>query len=167
MQPHIRFIIAPHEISEARIKDLQQEFPQALLYSQLVNGSVKPDAGNVLIVDNIGNLARLYKYASITYVGGGFNQSGIHNILEAAVYGRPVVFGPVYEKFAEARDLVAAGAAFSIENALELEALLNRLLENDVELKAVSAIAKDYVYGQRGATQQIMEYIYRKRLLMS
>lgn len=166
--PHIRFIFAPHEVSDERIKDLQQEFPEGILYSTLVNrqaGTIIKS--NVLIVDNIGMLSRLYHYANIAYVGGGFNQSGIHNILEAAVYGKPVVFGPVYEKFAEARDLVEAGGAFSIENALELEALLNKLLDNEEELKAASDIARDYVLQQQGATEKIMQYIYTNRLLTS
>jgi len=166
--PRIKFIIAPHEVSEERIKDLKQEFPQALLYSGLITEPyVANDSSNVLIIDNIGSLARLYKYATITYVGGGFNQSGIHNILEAAVYGKAVVFGPVYEKFAEAKDLVDAGGAFSIENALELEALLNKLFNNNEELVAAGKIAKDYVVQHHGATEKIMRYIYTNRLLMS
>lgn len=169
VSPHIKFIIAPHEVSGERIKDLQDEFPQALLYSALLNEKsyVENDSSNVLIVDNIGSLSRLYKYATITYIGGGFNQSGIHNILEAAVYGKPVVFGPVYEKFAEARDLVDAGGAFSFEDALELEAILSKLLNNKEELAAAGKTAKDYVYQQHGATEKIMQYIYTNRLLTS
>ncbi len=166
--PQIRFIIAPHEVSEERIKELQQAFPQALLYSEILSkNDAATEGGNVLIIDNIGSLARLYKYATVAYVGGGFNQSGIHNILEAAVYGKAVVFGPVYEKFAEATDLVDAGGAFSIENALELEALLNTLFNNKEALMAAGKIAKDYVHQHRGATEKIMEYIYTNRLLKS
>ncbi len=164
--PHIRFIFAPHEISDARIKDLQQEFPDGILYSQLANRqNAVVINSNVLIIDNIGMLSRLYKCATIAYIGGGFNQSGIHNILEAAVYGRPVIFGPVYEKFAEARDLVDMGGAFSIENALELEALLNKLLNDETLLNTSGATCKNYVYNKQGATQTIMDYIQRKRLL--
>ncbi len=164
--PHIKFVIAPHEVSEERIKDLLEEFPQAVLYSSLIaEPSVGNHHSNVLIIDNIGSLSKLYKYATITYVGGGFNQSGIHNILEAAVYGKAVVFGPVYEKFAEARDLVDAGGAFSIENALELEDLLNSLLNDQQKLDRAGEIARNYVYEHHGATEKIMEYIYTKRLL--
>lgn len=166
--PHIRFIFAPHEISKERIADLQEEFPDGILYSSLINrqtGTVI--TSNVLIIDNIGMLSRLYKCATITYVGGGFNQSGIHNILEAAVYGKPVIFGPVYEKFAEARELVEKKGAFSIENALELEALLNKLLGDATLLKETGFISKEYVYSKRGATQQILNHIQRNRLLTS
>ncbi|RYY50488.1 MAG: 3-deoxy-D-manno-octulosonic acid transferase [Chitinophagaceae bacterium] len=164
--PHIRFIFAPHEISKERIADLQQEFPQGILYSSLANrqaGTVINS--NVLIIDNIGLLSRLYKCATIAYIGGGFNQSGIHNVLEAAVYGKPIVFGPVYEKFAEATALVDLGAAFSFETALELEDLLNKLLKDEALLKHTGAIAKDYVYSQKGATATILDYIHRNRLL--
>jgi 3-deoxy-D-manno-octulosonic-acid transferase len=166
--PRVRFIFVPHEVSKARIQDLQQEFPEALLYSSLINRQLSTVIHtNVLIIDTIGILSRLYKYATIAYVGGGFNESGIHNILEAAVYGKPVIFGPEYEKFAEATGLVDAGAAFSIENALELEALLNRLLNNDEEWKKSSKVAREYVYGHKGATALIMDYIHRKRLLIN
>jgi 3-deoxy-D-manno-octulosonic-acid transferase len=166
--PKIRFIFVPHEVSKERIHDLQKEFPEALLYSSLINRQLSTVIhSNVLIIDSIGILSRLYKYATIAYVGGGFNESGIHNILEAAVYGKPVIFGPEYEKFAEATGLVDAGGAFSIANALELEALLNRLLNNEEESKKSSRIAHDYVYGRKGATALIMEYIQRKRLLIN
>lgn len=166
--PHIRFIFAPHEISKERIHDLQQEFPDGILYSTLVNRQAcAVITSNVLIIDNIGMLSRLYKCATVTYVGGGFNQSGIHNILEAAVYGKPVVFGPVYQKFAEARDLVEKEGAFSIGNALELEALLDKLLNDEKLLRETGFICKDYVYRKRGATQQIMDHIQRNRLLTS
>ena len=166
--PAIRFIFAPHEVSKERINDLQKEFPQALLYSSLINRQLCTVIhSNVLIIDAIGILSRLYRYASIAYVGGGFNESGIHNILEAAVYGKPIVFGPEYEKFAEANDLIDAGAAFSFENALELEALLNKLLNKPVLLEQSGHIAREYVYKNKGATEMILNYIQRKRLLTS
>jgi 3-deoxy-D-manno-octulosonic-acid transferase len=164
--PHIRFIFAPHEISQPRINDLLHEFKDAILFSTLINRQLCTVIhSNVLIIDNIGMLSRLYCYADIAYVWGGFNDSGIHNILEAAVYGKPVIFGPVYEKFAEAKDLVASGGAFSFDNALELEALLTELLNNDVKRTGAGKISKDYVYSNRGATRRIMEHIYKNRLL--
>jgi 3-deoxy-D-manno-octulosonic-acid transferase len=166
--PKIRFIIAPHEVSKERIHDLRKEFPQATLYSALTKRGECTDASsNVLIIDNMGLLSRLYKYATITYVGGGFNQSGIHNILEAAVYGKPVIFGPVYEKFAEARDLVDEGGAYSIENAIELEALLNKLFNDPIALENCSQISRELVYSRKGATAKIMEHIQRNLLLIS
>jgi 3-deoxy-D-manno-octulosonic-acid transferase len=164
--PAVRFIIAPHDVNPERITDLQKEFPQGILYSSMLNKIATGDS-NVLIIDNIGVLSRLYKYGAITYVGGGFNQSGIHNILEAAVYGKPVLFGPVYEKFAEARILAEAGGAYPVENALELEALLNELLNDPEKLENGSRIAREFVYSSAGATKKIMEYIQLNRLLTS
>ncbi len=161
---NIKFIIAPHEIDNENLQDVHKEFPDSVFYSDLEKEF--RDA-QVLIIDNIGMLSRLYKYATITYVGGGFRNPGIHNILEAAVYAKPVIFGPVYEKFDEAKNLVMAGGAFSIETALELESLLDQLLNNETRLKAAGNIAGAYVTDQCGATQKIMEYIYAKRLLTS
>ena len=120
---------------------------------------------NVLIIDNIGMLSRLYKYASIAYVGGAFGEAGVHNVLEAAVYGKPVVFGPVFNKFIEAIELLEESGAFTIETALELEKTFADLLSDDKLYAEVSQAAKEYVYSKRGATSRIMEYIQENRLL--
>jgi 3-deoxy-D-manno-octulosonic-acid transferase len=119
----------------------------------------------VLIIDNIGMLSQLYHYATIAYVGGAFGDDGVHNVLEAAVYRKPVVFGPVYEKYAEAADLVSAGGGFSIENALELETVFNQLLTNQGIYLPAAAAAGDYVKNHLGATGAIVAYIQEKRLL--
>lgn len=163
--PEVKFIIAPHEIEKEKLTGLLKKFKNVILYSELE----KKHSGNqqVLIIDNIGMLSRLYKYATIAYVGGGFNTSGIHNILEAAVYGRPVVFGPEYQNFTEAIALVEKGGAFSVNNALELEKLISYLLSEETALIKISAIAKEYVYNNRGATGRITDYIAEKRLLIN
>jgi 3-deoxy-D-manno-octulosonic-acid transferase len=171
--PEIKFIIAPHEIDEDHLKDIEKLFHRSVRYSKLVDEIIatvpipnsQSQIPNVLIIDNIGMLARLYKYATIAYVGGGFGNDGVHNVLEAAVYRKPVVFGPVYEKFAEAVELADAGAAFDIENALELEEMLLILLKNDREYEAACRAAGDYVYANTGATQKILGYIQENRLL--
>ena len=110
-------------------------------------------------------LAQLYKVATITYSGGGFNDSGIHNILEAAVYGKPIIFGPIHEKFAEAIALVDRGGAFSVDNALALEALLDKLFSDNELLNNASEISKNYVAEMQGATKIIVKYLYENRLL--
>ena len=169
--PEIKFIIAPHEIDEEHLKDIEQLFHHTIRYSKLNEGSLPTPANNqqpvsnVLIIDNIGLLARLYKYATIAYVGGGFGNDGVHNVLEAAVYSKPVIFGPVYEKFAEAVQLINTGGAFCIENALELEENLQILLKDEREYKTACRAAGDYVYANKGATQKILSYIQEKRLL--
>lgn len=162
MHGDIKFIIAPHEIDKERLDDIKKLFPNAVFYSEFIAG--KHEA-QTIIIDNIGMLSKLYQLATVAYIGGGFNDSGIHNILEAAVYGKPIIFGPAYEKFVEANDLINREGAFSIENALELEALLDKFFSNDEFLKNASRICKDYVYENRGATNKIMEYIYANRLL--
>ena len=165
--PEIKFIIAPHHVDRENLADVKKEFKKSIFYSQLETIKEVSAYTNVLIIDNIGMLSKLYKYATVTYVGGGFNSSGIHNILEAAVYGKPVVFGPVYKKFSEANALVECGSAFSIRNAPELESLLNDLFNDNEKLIKISKAAKEFVYAHRGASARIMDYIAEKRLLIN
>ncbi len=163
----VKWIIAPHKTDKASLSDTCNRFPNALHFSKLkqneINAKIRQNP--VLIIDGIGLLSRIYRYASICYVGGGFNDSGIHNTLEAAVYGKPVLFGPVYEKFAEAVGLVEAGAALSFESALELEQKLLPLMENPEKLLEMGHNAGAFVASRAGATDQIMDYIYKNRLL--
>ncbi|MEO5682364.1 MAG: glycosyltransferase N-terminal domain-containing protein [Chitinophagaceae bacterium] len=170
---HIKFIIAPHEIDEEHLKDIEKLFHHSIRYSTLRNGTANLASNspsqipNVLIIDNIGLLARLYRYATIAYVGGGFGNDGVHNVLEAAVYAKPVIFGPVYEKFVEAVQLIDAGGAFSIENVLELEENVAVLLKGGTVYGEACKAAGNYVYAHKGATQKILDYIQEKRLLTS
>ncbi len=169
--PEIRFIIAPHEIDPANLGDVKKLFPGSVYYSELLQGNASghnlPRPSGVLIIDNVGMLSRLYRYAHITYVGGGFGKDGVHNVLEAAVYGKPVIIGPEYEKYAEAVDLVACGGAISIDNALELEKTLDTLLGSDTALETAANAAHDYVHAHTGAAQNVVHYIQEKRLLIS
>ncbi len=167
--PQIKFIIAPHDVQESRIDEVKELFKSAVLFSyweeQQKNSSGISVNPHILIIDNIGMLSKLYNYATIAYVGGGFGSDGVHNVLEAAVYEKPVVFGPEFEKYAEAIELVNAGGGFSIENALELESVFNELLENEPRFEAASSAAGRYVKGQQGASAMIASYIQEKRLL--
>ena len=166
----IKLIIAPHEINEGHIKSIQQLFPDCLTFSELKkrldeNPSFSFYDKSVLIIDNIGMLSRLYKYATITYIGGGFNKSGIHNTLEAAVWGKPVIWGPNYQKFREARELLAAGGGFSYTTAENLKGSLNILLHDDSACAKAGKAAATYVQQNKGATEKIIAYIQEKRLL--
>lgn len=163
---NFKLIIAPHEISEKNISSLLDVFPGSIRYSGLVKDPGLA-AAPCLVIDNIGMLSKLYNYAFCCYVGGGFTRSGIHNVLEAAVYYKPVVFGPNYQKFREAFDLVAAGAAFSVSKKEELTDRLRALTdENELYSKACEK-AGNYVKGNAGATQRILNFIQEKRLLTS
>ena len=169
--PGIKFIIAPHEIDEEHLKDIEKLYHRSVRYSVFEKNTTdegwlpESNKANVLLIDNIGMLASLYQYATIAYLGGGFGDDGVHNVLEAAVYGKPVIFGPVYEKYAEATGLVDCGAAFPVENTLELEKTLDNLLKNDSAYREACSAAREYVYANRGATEKITSFIQEKRLL--
>jgi 3-deoxy-D-manno-octulosonic-acid transferase len=120
---------------------------------------------NVLVIDNIGMLPLLYRYATIAYVGGGFVDDGVHNVMEAAVYGKPVVYGPVIEEYPEAMELVECGGGVVIDSALEAEDTFNRLLTSPEEYAGRCEAARNYVYSKTGATERIMQQIQEKRLL--
>ena len=162
---HIRFIVAPHDISKARIDECLHLYKNSVTLSALQQpASEQPTTANVLIIDNIGLLSKLYHYATIAYIGGGFGADGVHNVLEAAVYGKPVVFGPEYDKYLEAIQLVDAGGAFSISSALELEQSLNRLFDDAFLYKQACLASEDFVAANAGATEKIIQYIHEKRL---
>jgi 3-deoxy-D-manno-octulosonic-acid transferase len=173
--PEIKFIIAPHEIDEENLAEVKKEFAgiyysewlekglQATVEKQHTTDEVEP---NCLVIDNIGMLSRLYHYATITYVGGGFGDDGLHNILEAAVYGKPVIFGPEYDKNFEAEEMIDSSGAISIENAIELEKVVNRLINDEEELSSRSAAAKNYVYRNAGASEKILLFIRQNNLAL-
>jgi 3-deoxy-D-manno-octulosonic-acid transferase len=166
--PEIKFIIAPHEIDEENLNDVKEGFRNSIFLSAFEQTSnLKSETSNVLIIDNIGMLSRLYRYATIAYVGGGFGDDGVHNVLEAAVYGMPVVFGPVYEKYEEAKGLVDEEGGISINGPLKLEGVLNALLNDEGERKRRGAAAKNYVLAHAGASQKIIRFIQENRLLTS
>ncbi len=156
-----KFIFAPHEISETNIENLEQLLGnKAIRYSEINETSVVEKA-QILIIDNIGMLSSLYAYADVAYIGGGFGV-GIHNTIEAAAYGLPVVFGPKYQKFKEAKDLVSFKGGFSINNQEELNDILNRLLTEEDFRKHSGEIAKNYVEENIGATNIIMDEVFGK-----
>ncbi len=161
--PHLKFIIAPHDVQESRVQEVEKLFKNAIRFSnyRLANTA----ENSVLIIDNIGLLSTLYKYATLVYIGGGFNASGIHNILEAAVYGKPILFGPTYEKFKEAIDLVESDAAFTIDNAMEFEQECKELLQQDTLYTTACSNAYSYVQTNKGATAIIENYVVENRLL--
>lgn len=166
--PHIKIILAPHEVDEENVLDIKKEFPGSILYSKLMNSDLTiTKTGNCLIIDAVGLLSRIYKYADITYVGGGFGNDGVHNVLEPAVYSKPVIFGPEYEKYFEAEELIECGGGYDISNALELENLLNDMFSDAEKLKAYGRAAGKYVQERSGASQKIIEFIQEKRLLIN
>lgn len=158
--PDWKFIIAPHEIGGAHIQEIERLFPKAIKFSVVspqLNQTL-PQISNlnyqILIIDNIGMLSSLYQYGKLAYIGGGFGV-GIHNTLEAAAFGLPVIFGPKYDKFQEAKHLIAIGAAKSISSENELIVAFENFKENEKS----SAAAKKYVEQKKGATEMIIKKI--------
>lgn len=157
--PDVKFVIAPHEMDEARInKILSSVKGGAKRYTQCA-ADTDFSMTQVLVLDTIGILSSVYGYASWSYIGGGFGV-GIHNTLEAATFGLPIAFGPKYEKFKEARDMVALGAATKVESAEELSLWFAPLRDDAEHLTRTSTIAKDYTAKNQGATALFMKIAF-------
>ncbi len=165
---NIKFIIAPHDIEKERLDECLQFYPDAVLYStyQKLTSENTNKAYRTLVIDNMGMLSTLYKYATIAFIGGGFTEEGVHNTLEAAVYGVPVVFGPVYDKYLEAINLIEIGGAFTAFDLIELETIFNDLLNDQQKRKNAGAVALQFVKNQSGSTDKITDYIHENRLLI-
>jgi len=143
--PNYKYIIAPHEMHH--ISELKKQ-TNALLFSKANNTNISNST--VLIIDSIGILSNIYKYGDLAYIGGGFG-SGIHNILEAVAYGLPVVFGPNYQKFNEATELIKQKGAISISNYTELTSAVDFFNAFD------KSIAINYIQENSGATTKILD----------
>ncbi|MFA6248266.1 MAG: glycosyltransferase N-terminal domain-containing protein [Mucilaginibacter sp.] len=155
--PDWKFIIAPHEIGEDEISGVVSLLPKE---TTIKFSGISHLTSNIsyLIIDNIGMLSSLYQYADIAYIGGGFG-AGIHNTLEAAAFGMPVIFGPKYDKFKEARDLVELKAGFSINSQEGLNSVAGLLMGDETARDNAAAIAKNYVKQHIGATNAIIKYV--------
>jgi len=152
-----KMIIAPHEVNPARIQSVKSTFSNSLLYSELPHKT--ESTPRVLIIDNIGMLSSLFRYGEIAYIGGGFSKGGIHNTLEPAVFGLPVIFGPEYEKFVEARTLVEHELAFSVNDSPNFQARLQELIGDPALLHRKKLELREFVRQNVGVTNKIMETI--------
>ena len=157
--PDIRFIIAPHEMDEARMRRLEREIEGGAVRYTRANESNDFSSVRVMILDTIGLLSSAYSYARWAYIGGGFGV-GIHNTLEAATFGLPIAFGPNYHKFREACDMIERGAATSITTASELMVWFAPIKEEGEALQKASSSARDYTKEHCGATDTIMSVIF-------
>lgn len=151
----IKWIIVPHEIHESGITRLSsQVHKKCQRYTSLTNSELSQTT--VIIVDTIGILSSLYQYGKVAYIGGGFGK-GIHNTLEAATFGLPVIFGPKYQKFQEAVDLVANAAAFPVHDYTAFDSVLSNLLDDPLLLSTSGESARKLVLENLGATEQILD----------
>jgi len=152
--PDVKLILVPHEIHDAHIRDILKSVNgKAIRYSTANKEEIQH--ANCMVVDTIGLLSSIYQYAQVAYIGGGFGV-GIHNTLEAAVWNVPVVFGPNYQKFREARELITEGGGFSINNYNELKTLFDSLLSDKTKKGNISG---EYVRKNTGATKQILKHL--------
>ncbi len=168
--PKMKLVVAPHEIHKERIEELSEIYKEygVVNYSEIREDverelvSALPhshfDGKRVLVIDCLGILSSLYRYADFAYIGGGFG-AGIHNTLEAAVYGVPLAFGPKYKKFKEAKDLIAANGAVSVSNVSELYQILDSCVKEPLLRSQMGSRCREYVEHHIGASEQIIEVL--------
>lgn len=155
---NVKFIIAPHNIKSEQIEKLKSSINRkTVLFSEKENKKLADF--EVFIIDTIGILTKIYSYADIAYVGGGFGNPGVHNILEPATFGVPIIIGPNFSHFAEAVDLVNLKGCMSINNHQELSEIFNKLITDKIYCKKKGDICKSFVNKNKGATSIILEKI--------
>jgi 3-deoxy-D-manno-octulosonic-acid transferase len=153
-----KFIIAPHNIHPQDIQQLKNSISKkTVLFSEKEHKNLAEF--DVFIIDTIGILTKIYSYASVAYVGGGFTKSGVHNVLEPATFGVPIIIGPNYHKFKEAIDLVNNNACFVVDNSQKLSVLLDEFLMPNGKKNEAGKIAQAYVINKTGATDKILNYL--------
>jgi 3-deoxy-D-manno-octulosonic-acid transferase len=167
----IKLIIAPHEINENHLSEIKKLFPDSILYSEFLKDSSSSkgqstESTTCLIIDNYGMLSKLYHYAYLCFVGGGFTSNGVHNVTEAAVFGKPVISGPYISKYLEAVDLVNKKGGFVVRNADELKKIIEDFIRNENDCYHQSSLASyNYIKVNAGALDKIVNYIQVNRLL--
>jgi len=153
-----KFIIAPHNINTKDIEELKASISKKVILFSNKNGEKLQDF-QVFIIDTVGILTKIYSYADIAYVGGGFTKTGVHNVLEPATFGVPILIGPNYHKFNEAIELVKIDACFSVNNSKKLSVLLKKLFQSEERREEAGNKALNYVIEKTGATTKILYYI--------
>ena len=154
----VKFIIAPHNINAEQIKNIKSQITKSsVLFSE--KDTVDVSNYSVFVIDTIGILTKIYSYADIAYVGGGFGNPGVHNILEPATFGIPVVIGPNYSHFSEATALVNLEGCLTIQNQTQLNEAFDLLLQNEDERLEKGHICSTFVQMNKGATGHIMNTI--------
>lgn len=153
-----KFIIAPHNIKETQIRLLKSKLKvETILFSEKDTANLTK--AKVFIIDTIGLLSKIYSYADIAYVGGALSKSGLHNTLEPAVFGMPIIIGHIYEKFPEAKAMIDYGGMFSISNQKEFNLILDNLIKNKNIREQAGQHNFKFIYKNKGAIIQIADYL--------
>ncbi len=159
---HWKMILVPHEVDEAHIEAIEKLYAgETIRWSAWKEDTHK----RMLIVDKIGLLMQLYWFGNMAWIGGGFDKEGVHNVLEAAVYGVPCFFGPIFHQFIEAGELIQAGGAITFEKPSDYLLLISRLENDKIAYEKMCNAAKQYVISKAGATIAILNYLEEKKLL--
>ncbi|WOD42149.1 3-deoxy-D-manno-octulosonic acid transferase [Hwangdonia lutea] len=154
----VKFILAPHNINHAQIKNLKEKVhTETVLFSEKDGKNLSK--AQVFIIDTIGLLTKIYHYADIAYVGGAMGNTGLHNTLEPAVFGVPIIIGNNHVKFPEAKSMIDMGGMFSISNQNEFNAVLNELIKNEAKRLDSGSKNLDYIKKNKGAVIQILDYL--------
>lgn len=155
--PEMKLIIAPHEIHREHLMYIESLLKRpSVRLSEVMQDESLLEGKDCLIVDSFGLLSSIYRYGTIAYIGGGFG-AGIHNTLEAAVYGIPVIFGPKYQKFKEAKDLIKVGGGFSVSDKQSFYDKMDELLTYREVLEAAGNSAGNFVNSNVGATDMVLK----------
>lgn len=150
-----KLILVPHEVDGAHIAAIEKVFGNRIVKWSAWRGQMNK---RVLLVDKVGLLLHLYRYGTVAWIGGGFDKDGVHNVLEAAVYGIPCFYGPVYDRFIEAKELIAKGGGFTIDSPQDMIASLQEL-EDALRYEQHAVAAREYVLSSGGATSKILTYL--------
>ena len=151
----IKMILAPHEIHASHIDSIMKLFATRCVKYSEISKVANLESYDVLIIDNIGMLSSLYQYAYVAYIGGGFGK-GIHNILEAVAFGKPVCFGPNYDKFQEAKDIINLNGGISVLDEKTLKDVLSQWFHSDENYQKASEVCRLYVENNKGTSDKIM-----------
>jgi 3-deoxy-D-manno-octulosonic-acid transferase len=158
---NIKIVVAPHFIGEERLIEIENIFNKQTVRYSRVNANLLSNY-EVLVIDNIGMLNKIYKYANISFIGGGFVHKGLHNILEAAVFGNAILFGNKISYFPETTEFINNEAAILVENEVDFNESLKNIIENETYRNTLGTNAKELILKNRGATEKIISYISKK-----
>ncbi len=158
-----KFIIAPHEVTKKRVENIKKKLKvKTVLYSE--RGTTNISDCQVLIIDTIGLLTKIYNYANVAYIGGGMGETGLHNILEAATFGVPIIIGKNYTHFPEAKKLKELNGLFSVATPQEFTHVFNLLKTDTSFCEKTGVISKNFILNNRGATNRVLNYLQQLKI---
>ena len=161
---HYKYIIAPHNISKSECGFLSDHISsKTIFYSNYKKSELK--TANCFVIDTIGFLTKIYAYADISYVGGGMGNSGLHNILEPAAFGSPIIIGKNYKNFPEAESLIKMKGVYVVKNKSEFESIILKFTDDKRFRDLTSDITKNYIIDNKGATQHIVDVILKRKFI--